>query len=519
MLTSKNEILKNLVLFLLEQRLPVWAVGKVVTLTEGKIALSQGKIPRKLTLNDGQFDYVYQNMLSDGVKKMVDLIDSEKACNEDFSFYYLKLSDEQRFVFDHMLKDHGIVHAQERWTPTMTEDLPPTLLQIYLEAQNKDFHEISERFLRMGSQVSLEWIEEMRQGGMRTVIATEFLNRSLVDIFLYENTWAFDVDNRELRKAMGKCDYVSDQVIEVAIAAYKETEELNRLMKGSGATFAMPRSGKSWHNGESDEEQHGEAMGTSDKTEPGVPSEASGRKPSTPGGPRAGGSEAQGRSGGSKKEGGGAGGPRGRKRMEKEADEDDYTSSSLRNDMDPKALEDAYDECAYLGWDPQVTREALSNWSSADISKSIAFYIALSGGYNDKKLSKRNESVKTFLTEKNILGQLGKASRTSLTLSRIAGAYPVMLANARWRLRAKLDSLLPGKPVAWQDLTFSPHLKALNATWLNDLRVAHVAKFFPKLKAEDKAAEVEKIKNISDGIPDPHAEEVKAIVRILGPII
>jgi len=82
----------------------------------------------------------------------------------------------------------------------------------------------------------------------------------------------------------------------------------------------------------------------------------------------------------------------------------------------------------YKGWRPELVHD--KKLSREVIVKALILYLMLGGGFNDKKLNKRDSSIATFLKKNSIAGQAGTGLKT-LTLGRIAAAYPEFLLKIR----------------------------------------------------------------------------------------
>jgi len=179
----------------------------------------------------------------------------------------------------------------------------------------------------------------------------------------------------------------------------------------------------------------------------------------------------------------------------------------------------AFDESEYLGWDPASTVRKCEGWSSVEMTRVIVYYVQLSGGYNEKKLKKRDQAVKALLTRLNIMGSLGSGNPDTLTLSRIASAHPILLAGVRSGIvqrGRKLREILVGRPLVWQDMALMPIALAGGCSWAEDFIDKH-ARLFCKDKKEDaKKAASERAIEIQKAVPAPSSAIVERVKRVLG---
>lgn len=232
--------------------------------------------------------------------------------------------------------------------------------------------------------------------------------------------------------------------------------------------------------------------------------EGAGAKPEASG---EGGAGAEGAGGGA-----GAGGDAGEGKKDDQGD-----GSRIRIEL--QDLLSAYEDAAYIGWNPLDTVAKCATWSNSDLSTAIAYYIQLSGGYNERKLKKRDKKVKAVLTRLEIKGNLGNGGKETLTLSRVASAHPLQLAYSRHHIfhsGKTLREFIPGRSVVWQDMALMPIAKAAGCMWVDDFIKTH-SNLFCKAKTEEalKTAYTQ-TKQVQDAIPAPPASLVREIVAILG---
>eukprot|EP00617_Octactis_speculum_P017566 CAMPEP_0185746128 /NCGR_PEP_ID=MMETSP1174-20130828/4560_1 /TAXON_ID=35687 /ORGANISM="Dictyocha speculum, Strain CCMP1381" /LENGTH=498 /DNA_ID=CAMNT_0028420543 /DNA_START=51 /DNA_END=1547 /DNA_ORIENTATION=+ len=95
-------------------------------------------------------------------------------------------------------------------------------------------------------------------------------------------------------------------------------------------------------------------------------------------------------------------------------------------------LESYFNESMFKGYNPLVMRaKLLESWTQEELIRAITAYLQMNGGFNERKLGKRDTTLRDFFREKKVKGRVGTGDSDTITLSRIASAFPGMVLAAR----------------------------------------------------------------------------------------